>query len=158
MPATEYAISRAVRVTPDLVAAFAELVPQLSPGRAPPSGAELEKILRDDRVHLFVARSSDGAIHGAVALVFYRVPTGIRARIEDLIVSRSRRGLGLGRALMVCAMQAARDGQAHVLDLTSNPSRTRANALYKQLGFRRWETSVYRLELGPPSDPAATAG
>ncbi len=125
MPATEYTINRAVRVTPDLVAAFAELVPQLSPGRAPPSGAELELILGDDRVHLFVARSSDGAIRGAVALVFYRVPTGVRARIEDLVVARSHRGLGLGRALMLCAMQAARDGQAHVLDLTSNPSRTR---------------------------------
>ncbi len=89
--------------------------------------------------------------------MFYRVPTGVRARIEDLVVSSSRRGLGLGRALMLCAMQAARDGQAHVLDLTSNPSRIRANALYQQLGFQRWETNVYRWELGPPPDPAATA-
>jgi ribosomal protein S18 acetylase RimI-like enzyme len=158
MPSTEYTINRAMRVTPDLVAAFAELVPQLSPGRAPPSGAELELILGDDRVHLFVARSSDGAIRGAVALVFYRVPTGVRARIEDLVVARSHRGLGLGRALMLYAVQAARDGQAHVLDLTSNPSRTAANALYQQLGFQRWETHVYRWELGPPPDPAATAG
>jgi len=156
--ASSFAIERALRLTPELIEAMANLVPQLSPGRVPPSGAELKSILGDDRVHLFVARSPDGAVHGAVALVFYRVPTGVRARIEDLVVSRSHRGLGLGRALMLRAMQAAREGQAHVLDLTSNPSRTRANALYLRLGFQRWETNVYRWELDAPPDHAATAG
>jgi GNAT superfamily N-acetyltransferase len=65
-------------------------------------------------------------------------------RIEDLVVSRSARGLGMGKALMLRAMDAARQGQAHVLDLTSNPSRKEANALYVHLGFRRWVTNVYR--------------
>ena len=156
--AGSFTIERAVHITPELIEAMANLVPQLSPWRAPPSESELEQLLGDDRVHLFVARSSDGAIHGAVALVFYRVPTGVRARIEDLVVSRSHRGLGLGRALMARAMQAARDGQAQVLDLTSNPSRTQANALYLKLGFLHWQTNVYRLELEPPPGRAGTAG
>jgi hypothetical protein len=64
----------------------------------PPSEAELTAISGDDRVHLFVARSADGVIQGAVALVFYRAQTGLRARIEDLVVSQSQRGLGLGKA------------------------------------------------------------
>ncbi|MCX6072375.1 MAG: GNAT family N-acetyltransferase, partial [Chloroflexi bacterium] len=69
---------------------------------------------------------------------------GLRARIEDLVVSQSQRGLGLGRALMLHAMEAAREEQAHVLDLTSNPSRKAANALYLRLGLQRRETNVYR--------------
>jgi ribosomal protein S18 acetylase RimI-like enzyme len=157
-PATECTIDRAVRVTPELVAAFAELVPQLSPGRTPPTPAELQAILDDERTHLLVARTPDGTIAGSVTLVFYRVPTGVRARIEDLVVSRSRRGLGLGRALMLHAMRVAREGQAHVLDLTSNPSRTQANALYLRLGFQRWETNVYRMALEAPPDSPALPG
>ncbi len=139
---------------------MSRLVPQLSPGREPPSEAEWSALLSDDRVHLFVARSCDGAIQGAVALVFYRVPTGLRARIEDLVVSQSQRGLGLGMALMLRAMEAAREAQAHVLDLTSNPSRREANALYVRLGFRRWETNVYRKVLDEPEQgiPSQDAG
>jgi ribosomal protein S18 acetylase RimI-like enzyme len=99
-------------------------------------------------VHLFVARSADGAIQGPVALVLYRVPTGLRARIEDLVVSPTHRGLGLGKALVQGVMEAARQGQAHVLDLTSNPSQVEANRLYLALGFQRWETNVYCKVLG----------
>ncbi len=153
-----YTIERVHLVTPDLVEAMASLVPQLSPGRAPPTTADLDRIVGDDHVHLFVGRSPDGVIRGVVALVFYRVPTGLRARIEDLVVSRSRRGFGMGRALMLHAMQAAREAHAHVLDLTSNPSRAPANALYLQLGLQRWETNVYRMVLDAPSAPPVTPG
>jgi ribosomal protein S18 acetylase RimI-like enzyme len=149
-PESGFTIERVTRHTPELAEAMGCLVPQLSPGRAPPSDAELEQVLSDDRVHVFVARSPNGAIQGAITLVFYRVPTGLRARIEDLVVSRTHRGLGLGKALMQRAMEVAREGQAHVLDLTSNPSRVEANRLYLTLGFERWETNVYRKVLDEP--------
>jgi len=149
-PESSFTIERATRHTPELVEAMSRLVPQLSPGREPPSEAEWPALLSDDRVHLFVARSSHGAIRGAVTLIFYRVLTGLRARIEDLVVSQSQRGLGLGKALMLRAMEAAREAQAHVLDLTSNPSRREANALPVRLGFRHWETDVCRKVLDEP--------
>lgn len=143
-PISNFTIGRVTRLTPELAEAMDRLIPLLSPGRRPPSEAELAAMLGDDRVHLFAARSADGAIQGMVALVFYRVPTGLRARIEDVIVSESERGHGLGKALMLRAMEVAREAQAHVLDLTSNPSRKEANALYLRLGFRLWKTNVYR--------------
>ena len=143
-PTSDFTIGRVTRPTPELTEAMDRLIPLLSPGRRPPSEAELAAMLGDDRVHLFAARSADGAIQGMVALVFYRVPTGLRARIEDVIVCESERGHGLGKALMLRAMGAAREAQAHVLDLTSNPSRKEANALYLRLGFRLWKTNVYR--------------
>lgn len=140
-------IERIQEPTSELVEAVARLVPQLSPGRTPPREAELALLLEDGRVHLFVARSDGAGVVGMVALVFYDVPTGRRARIEDLVVLEVHRGQGVGEALMRAAMDVARKERAHVLDLTSNPSRTEANELYLKLGFQRWETNVYRLRL-----------
>jgi len=145
-------IERARTVTPDLVGAMAELLPALSPQRPPPDAAQLQAILDDERLHLFLARDPQGAIAGMITLILYRAPTGLRARIEDLVVSPRHRGLGLGRALMEHAMLAARQAHAHVLDLTSNPSRLEANQLYLALGFTRWETNVYRKVLDEPVD------
>jgi len=144
------AIERARVLTPDLVRAMAELIPVLSAKRPPPDAAQLRTMLEDERLHLFLARDPQGAIAGMVTLILYRVPTGQRARIEDLVVSPRHRGLGLGRALMDRAMLAARQAHAHVLDLTSNPSRLEANQLYLSLGFTRWETNVYRRVLDEP--------
>jgi ribosomal protein S18 acetylase RimI-like enzyme len=143
-------IERARAVTPDLVRAMAELIPVLSPRRPPPDAAQLQALLEDERLHLFLARDPQGATAGMVTLILYRVPTGLRARIEDLVVSPHHRGLGLGRGLMERAMLAARQAHAHVLDLTSNPSRLEANQLYLALGFTRWETNVYRRVLDEP--------
>jgi ribosomal protein S18 acetylase RimI-like enzyme len=153
-----YTIERVRYLSADMVEAMASLLPQLSPERVLPSASDLALLVEDERVHLFVGRAPDGAIHGAVALVLYRVPTGVRARIEDLVVAHSVRRLGLGRALMLHALQAARAAQAHVVDLTSNPSRAQANALYLRLGFQRWETNVYRMVLDGPTDSADPPG
>lgn len=143
-------IERARAVTPDLVAAMAGLIPALSANRPPPDAAQLQALLADERLHLFLARDPQGSIAGMVTLILYRVPTGPRARIEDLVVSPRHRGLGLGRTLMEHAMLAARQAHAHVLDLTSNPSRLEANQLYLALGFTRWDTNVYRKVLDEP--------
>lgn len=143
-------IERAHAVTPDLVGAMADLIPVLSPRRPSPDAAQLHALLEDERLHLFLARDAQGSVAGMVTLILYRVPTGLRARIEDLVVSPRHRGLGLGRALMTRAMLAARQAHAHVLDLTSNPSRLEANQLYLSLGFTRWDTNVYRRVLDEP--------
>jgi ribosomal protein S18 acetylase RimI-like enzyme len=150
--AAGYTIERARHVRPDLLAALAELVPVLSPGRRPPDADEMQAIVGDPRLHLCVARAPGGAIAGSVSLIFYQVPTGLRARIEDLVVLPAHRGQGLGRALMEQAIQTARAAGAHVLDLTSNPSRLEANQLYLALGFTRWETNVYRKVLDEPGE------
>jgi len=145
-----WAIERAHAATPGLVLGMAELIPALSANRPPPDATQLQALLEDERLHLFLARDPQGTIAGMVTLILYRVPTGLRARIEDLVVSPHHRGHGLGRALMERAMLAARQAHAHVLDLTSNPSRLEANRLYLALGFTRWETNVYRRVLDEP--------
>lgn len=107
---------------------------------------------------MLVARRPDGAIAGAIALVFYSVPAGPRARIEDLDDSRNHRGLGLGKALRLHTLDVARQQHGHVLEQTSNPSRMEASRLYLALGFRHWiDENVHRMALDRPQGPAGSA-
>lgn len=126
------------------------LLADLSPDRIPPTPAELEAIVTSGSVRLLVARHPDvgSGVAGMVSLVIYRVPTGLRARIEDLVVLSQARGLGIGKALMLQAIALACDQGANVLELTCNPRRIQANRLYQDLGFGKWDTNVYRLNLG----------
>ncbi|MFC1693839.1 GNAT family N-acetyltransferase [Candidatus Latescibacterota bacterium] len=106
----------------------------------------MENVVGAESTHLLVARCPEGSgpIVGSVALVFYRVTTGLHARIEDLIVSKDIRRQGIGNALMVRALEIAKYANANVVDLTSNPLRIEANSLYKTLGFKKRRTNVYR--------------
>lgn len=136
-------IRPADRVDDELVAAFAALVPQLSSTSPPPSAEELQAIVDSPDSMLFVARL-DGRIVGSLTLAFYRIPTGLKAWIEDVVVDDSARGQGVGESLNRMAIgEAARRGAKHV-SLTSRATREAANRLYQRLGFAHYETNVYR--------------
>jgi ribosomal protein S18 acetylase RimI-like enzyme len=76
--------------------------------------------------------------------VVFRIPTGQRAWIEDVVVDAGARGAGTGAALVREAVRIAAARGARTVDLTSRPSREEANRLYESLGFARRETNVYR--------------
>jgi ribosomal protein S18 acetylase RimI-like enzyme len=132
--------------TPELVEAFARLVPQLSKSSPPPSRKELTDMVGSDASHLLVARL-DGVIVGTLTLVVFRIPTGVRAWIEDVVVDDSARGHGVGDQLNRFALDLARQKGAKTVDLTSRPSRAAANRLYQRIGFQPRETNVYRYSL-----------
>jgi ribosomal protein S18 acetylase RimI-like enzyme len=131
-------------VGPELVEAFATLLPQLSSSSPPPTLDELTDIVRSPSSVLFVARDPAGRIVGSLTLAHFRVPTGVRAWIEDVVVDESRRGAGIGEALVAAAMDRATTEGAKSVDLTSRPSREDANRLYQRLGFEARATNVYR--------------
>lgn len=133
-------------VTDELVAAFEHLVPQLSKSNPPPSREELAEIVAAESTVLFVARV-DGRIVGSLTLATFRIPTGLRAWIEDVVVDGEARGHGVGEALNRAALDEARRRGAVTVDLTSRPSREAANRLYQRLGFVARETNVYRYDL-----------
>lgn len=138
-------IVRVTRVTPQLVAAMGRLVPQLTLWRPPPTASELEQLVGSTASVLLVAGNphADEAIVGCLTLVQYRLPTGLRARIEDLIVDRGARGNGIGHALGQAALGHARAAGVVSVELTSNPTRQSANRLYRRLGFVQRQTNVY---------------
>ena len=136
-------ITEATVVDDDLVGAMARLVPQLSNSGSPPDAETLEAILASDSSVLLIA-VSERVIVGALTLVLFRIPTGLRAWIEDVIVDEAARGRGIGEVLSQAAIERARAAGARTVDLTSRPSREAANRLYQRLGFVERETNVYR--------------
>jgi ribosomal protein S18 acetylase RimI-like enzyme len=129
-----------------VVAAFESLIPQLSRSNPAPTEAQLSEIVASPACDLFVARV-DGNIVGSLTLVTFRIPTGIRAWIEDVVVDESARGHGVGEALNQAAIEEARHKGAVTVDLTSRPSREAANRLYQRIGFTPRDTNVYRYSL-----------
>ena len=67
--------------------------------------------------------------------------------IDDVIVGERFRKRGIGRTLMEVLIQRARGLGIHQLELTSQPGRAEAIALYESLGFKKRETNVFRLPL-----------
>ena len=140
-------VSEAGEVTDELVDAFVTLIPQLSTSSPPTSRAELEEIVGSEADTLFVARDEDGRIVGTLTLAVFRIPTGVRAWIEDVVVDDGARGQGVGDALVDAAVAKAGGAGAKTVDLTSRPSRESANRLYVRKGFELRTTNVYRFSL-----------
>lgn len=142
----EVQIEEVCEVLGGLVPAIDGLVKQLSRSAAPPTEAELNAIVDSDASRLLIARDADGTIVGMLTLILFRIPTGVRAWIEDVVVDTAAQGRGIGQALTTAAVKLANENGARTVDLTSRPSREAANHMYQKLGFRARETIVYRLE------------
>jgi ribosomal protein S18 acetylase RimI-like enzyme len=150
-------VEEATEATPELVEAVARLVPQLSSSSPPPTPEQLAAVVASPATTLFVARlggegaaqGEGGDIVGTLTLALFRIPTGLRAWIEDVVVDGSARGAGVGEALTLAALERAADAGARTVDLTSRPSREAANRLYTRLGFELRETNVYRWTHAP---------
>jgi ribosomal protein S18 acetylase RimI-like enzyme len=145
MPDRELVVQEPTEVDEELIDAFVRLMPQLSSSSPAPSADALTEIVSSPASVLLVARDGgDGAILGSLTLVLFRIPTGLRAWIEDVVVDEGARGRGVGSALNRAALVRAREAGARTVDLTSRPNREAANRLYQRLGFVERETNVYR--------------
>lgn len=141
-------VAEATECTDELVAAFDALIPQLSSSNPPPTADEVAAMVDSDASVVLVARDGDGGpIVGSLTLALFRIPTGVRAWIEDVVVDGAMRGRGVGEALTMRALDRARAAGARTVDLTSRPSREAANRLYRRMGFVERDTNVYRFEL-----------
>jgi len=145
----EVRIEEVAVVDDELVAAFELLIPQLSSSNPPPPASELQQIVDAPDSVLLIARDErdNDRIVGSLTLAMFRIPTGYRAWIEDVVVDTAVRGRGIGDKLNRVALDRARQAGATPVDLTSRPSREAANRLYKRIGFEQRETNVYRFKL-----------
>lgn len=138
----------ATTLTPAIVDAVERLVPQLSRSSPPPTTAELGDVVESPATDLFIAIDDTGTVVGMATLVTFRIPTGMRAWIEDVVVDEAGRGQGVGDALTRAMVERARELGCRTVDLTSRPSREAANHMYQRAGFVARDTNVYRYELG----------
>ncbi len=135
-------------VTDVLVEAYQRLTPQLSKSNPPPDREALEDIVAAPATDVFVATDDDGAILGTSTLAVFRIPTGRRAWIEDVVVDEAATGRGIGGMLTRAMVERAEELGCTTVDLTSRPTRQAANRLYLREGFEVRETNVYRFRLG----------
>jgi ribosomal protein S18 acetylase RimI-like enzyme len=137
-------VEEATDAAVDVEDAVRRLLPQLSDSAPPLVTQDLEEIIASPATRLLVVRGEDDEIHGMLTLVLARVPTGLRAHIEDVVVDERARGMGAGELLMRAALELAQEAGARSVDLTSSPTREAANRLYRRMGFEPRETNVYR--------------
>ena len=136
-------IKKITELTEKVVEAVLKLLPQLASEADLPSKEYLNDIIASDNVHLFMAES-DGEIIGMLSIATYKIPTGIKVWIEDVVIDGSQRGKGLGEELMQFAIDYSKTLGARSVGLTSRPSRIAANKLYQKIGFVQYETNVYK--------------
>jgi ribosomal protein S18 acetylase RimI-like enzyme len=130
----------------ELVDAFGLLLPQLSSSAKPLDFEAVDRLVTCDANTVLVARTADSIV-GTLTLVLLPLPSGLRARVEDVVVDSAARGWGVAGLLTRKALQIAREVGARTVDLTSRPDREAANRLYERLGFQARESTVYRFSL-----------
>jgi ribosomal protein S18 acetylase RimI-like enzyme len=124
--------------------AVLSLLPQLASEADLPTKEYFESILKSDNIHFFIAELDNKQIVGMITVGTYRIPSGTKVWIEDVVVDESQRGKGIGKELILHAINYSGSLGAKSVGLTSRPSRTSANRLYQKLGFVRYETNVYK--------------
>lgn len=138
------AVELVTEFSDELVEAFSRLLPQLSQSAKQLSPQQIQEFCDQEGVYLLVFRSEEGQILGMLSLATFKIPTGKRAWIEDVVVDSAARGQGAGQKLVEAAVRQAKKVGAKTVDLTSRPSRGAANRLYRRCGFKQRETNVYR--------------
>jgi ribosomal protein S18 acetylase RimI-like enzyme len=141
------------RGTPSDAATIAALLIDFNTefGEPAPSPADLavrvgELIAAGDSV-ILLGRVGPNAVSGTsricgVAVLRFRLAIwspGLECYLAELYVAPDQRGYGLGRALMIAAMELARSEGADRMDLGTGEDDTVARALYESLGFSNRE-------------------
>ncbi|MDO7173360.1 GNAT family N-acetyltransferase [Mariniflexile sp. AS56] len=97
-----------------------------------------EKINADDNQELMVVENENYEVIGTFQLTYIQYMSyygGIRAQIENVMIRKDQRGLGIGKRMFEWAINRAKERNAHVLQLTSDKQRPRAIKFYEDVGF-----------------------
>ena len=142
-------IEKVTSLTDEIISAVERLVPFLGTHKGLPTREEITALVASESSTLFVAHSGaeeTSPIVGMLCVSIYRVPTGLRSIIEDVVVDQAARGQGIGETLMKTAIEFAKANGANNVSLTSNPMRESANRLYMRVGFKKRETNAYEIK------------
>jgi ribosomal protein S18 acetylase RimI-like enzyme len=138
-------IERATQADDELVAAFARLIPQLTPTAPLPGRDDLARVVASPDTHLLIAR--DPGIVGSLTLTLLRLPTGLQGRINAVVVDAEARGRGIGEALTREAVQIAQLAGVRRITLSSRSEREAAHRMYRRVGFEPAITSSFQMWL-----------
>ncbi|WP_282049975.1 GNAT family N-acetyltransferase [Maribacter aquivivus] len=127
-------------VTADLQSQLTELYKQLN---AELTQLDLATALSDYNTTDVVICLDDDKLVGIAMMAKYKVVSGHKGMIEDVVVSSEYRGKGIGRKLMEKLLKQAEKSKLDDVLLFSGHHRTAAISLYKSLGFKLKESGMY---------------
>lgn len=137
------------------VPALSELLSQLFAGEVefhPDDDAQrrgLALIIGGDGIGRVLIGEKNGRPAGMVNML-YTVSTALGGRVailEDVVIDKSARGHGHGKALLAAAIEAARADGCLRITLLTDSTNARAHHLYKSYGFVRSAMCPFRLML-----------
>ncbi|MGE5689246.1 MAG: N-acetyltransferase family protein [Pseudomonadota bacterium] len=110
----------------------------------------LKAIRRYPHAAVYVAEADDGRVVGRLSLSRDQHPASAHVADLGLMVARTHRRQGIGRALMEQAVAWARESGVRKLELHVFPHNEAAIALYESMGFERegYRKAHYRREDG----------
>lgn len=131
-----------------------------SPDDLGPYLAAFERLRVDPNQHLVVA-VRDGRVVGTLQLTI--VPGlsrrgATRSIVEGVRIHRDERGGGLGTQLIEWAIDESRRQNCHLVQLTSDKTRTDAHRFYERLGFEASHTWLQTPALSAPLPSHAARG
>jgi len=125
------------------------LLLELMDAMADTEGSDVEQSIENYRIllkepahHILVARDKD-SILGLVSFIATRTimhprPSGL---IDELIVARRSRGLGIGKQLILAAINECREIGCCEVEVSTEKSNAKARQFYKACGFE--ENAVF---------------
>tara|TARA_R110002126_G_scaffold124995_2_gene267261 strand:- start:114 stop:545 length:432 start_codon:yes stop_codon:yes gene_type:complete len=96
----------------------------------------------DNPIDVAICMEGDVLV-GIAMMAKYKVISGHKGMIEDVVVSSNYRGKGIGRKLMEKLLEQAEKEKLNDVLLFSGHHRTAAISLYKSLGFKLKDSGLY---------------
>ena len=120
-----------------------ELFEQLSPNK---KQIELNKILDSKNQITLAYCTENDKIIGIASMCNYKVISGNKGWIEDVIVDKNTRGKGVGRKLMEKLLEIAKQKDLSEVLLFTEDHRIPAINLYNKLNFQHKESRIFSLK------------
>ncbi len=108
---------------------------------------DINEVLAQGNDFICVYCWDNNKLVGMASLATYKVISGHKGMVEDVVVSNEMRGKGIGRKLMEMLIAEGQKLNLSEILLFSGHHRKPAIALYKSLGFNLKNSGMYTLKL-----------
>lgn len=119
---------------------ISELFKQLSPNKRQ---IELSEILESKNPITLVYCIENDTIIGIAAMCTYKVISGSKGWIEDVVVDENSRGKSVGQKLIEKLLETAKENNLSEVLLFTEDHRIPAINLYNKLGFKQKESRIF---------------
>lgn len=130
-------------INSDFKKQISELFKQLSPNKRQ---IELSEILENKNPITLAYCIENDTIIGIAAMCTYKVISGSKGWIEDVVVDENSRGKSVGQKLIEKLLETAKEKNLSEVLLFTEDHRIPAINLYNKLGFKQKESRIFVLK------------